>query len=383
MKRFLFIGHDATRSGAPFVLLHLLRWIKVNRPDCECDLLLLAGGELETDYREVANVHVLQPRKSGGIVAKKILALRSRFDDELRLGVSGMPYFRNEYDAVIGNTSVTLRHLGLFKRRGFTTVSWIHELDGALDTLGLATEFNDLAQYVDRFIVGSNAVADMVRRRGISKPVDRIYEFSPPLSGKTSDAVAVRNELGLAAESYIVGACGTIERRKGADLFVRLADRLRSHTDFHFLWIGRANAEQDPLYGEVTEIIDHLQLADRVTVVKATGSTDRYLAALDVFVLTSREDPFPLVCLEAANNGKPVICFAGAGGMPEFVGKDAGAVVTLENVDEMAASLERFYLDPDARKRAGAAAKHKAETDFSAERSCLMIFDLLNDLSHL
>ncbi|MEP6945849.1 MAG: glycosyltransferase family 4 protein [Acidobacteriota bacterium] len=380
MKRFLFIGHEATRSGAPFVLLHLLRWIKKHRPECELDLLLLAGGELEPEYRKVANVQLLKPPKPRNIVAKKILGIRSRFDDELRLGVSGLPLFQNKYDVVIGNTAVTLRHLRLFKRRGFTTAGWMHELDGALESLGLAAEFSDLAQFVDRFIVGSNAVGDMLRRRGISTQVDRIYEFSPPLSEATFDPAAIRAEIGLSAGTFVIGACGTIEYRKGTDLFVRLADRLRSHTDFHFIWVGRSNGEQDPLFAEVAEMIERLQLGDRLTILKAAGSSERYLAAIDLFVLTSREDPFPLVCLDAANLGKPVICFAGAGGMAEFVGNDAGAVVPFGNVDDMAASIERFYLDPYARKRAGDVAKHKAQTDFSAELSCSKLFAVLSGL---
>ena len=39
----------------------------------------------------------------------------------------------------------------------------------------------------------------------------------------------------------------------------------------------------------------------------------------DVFALSSREEPMGLVALEAAMVGKPIVCFAEAGGMPDFV----------------------------------------------------------------
>jgi hypothetical protein len=48
-RGILFVSHDATRSGAPIVLLHFLRWFKKNsnRPFA---VLLQAGGELVDDF---------------------------------------------------------------------------------------------------------------------------------------------------------------------------------------------------------------------------------------------------------------------------------------------------------------------------------------------
>ena len=57
---------------------------------------------------------------------------------------------------------------------------------------------------------------------------------------------------------------------------------------------------------------------------------------MDVFALTSREDPFPLVMLEAAAAGLPLVCFAQGGGTPEFALPDAGYMVTYLDVAEMA-----------------------------------------------
>ena len=62
-----------------------------------------------------------------------------------------------------------------------------------------------------------------------------------------------------------------------------------------------------------------------------------YYSAADIFVLTSREDPFPTVVLEAMMAGTAVVAFDGAGGIPEMLRRFAiGAVVDFPNVDEMA-----------------------------------------------
>ena len=41
--------------------------------------------------------------------------------------------------------------------------------------------------------------------------------------------------------------------------------------------------------------------------------------------MTSREDPFPLVNLEAMTNGVPVICFKDSGGSEELVDSSSGS----------------------------------------------------------
>lgn len=80
------------------------------------------------------------------------------------------------------------------------------------------------------------------------------------------------------------------------------------------------------------------------------------MRAFDIFVLPAREDAYPLAALEAAAAGRPVLCFE-AGGMPEFVGTDAGAVVDFPDVDAMAAVVERLRADPADRRSMGEIAR--------------------------
>lgn len=384
MKRLLFIGHDASRSGAPFVLLYLLQWIKTNHPECELDLLLLSGGELVDEYQKVANVFVLPGFADDSLISKVLSRIRAILSREHRLRIDNIPHFERDYDVIVGNTVVTLRHLAVFKERGFRTVSWLHELDRAVEALGMTADLKLLSPSIDRFIVGSGAVADMLHRFGIDTPVDRIYEFSPRGASTEIDSFEVRSELNVPEGAFVVGACGTIESRKGTDLFVRMAQKvLDARPEIRFLWIARKDAEADPMYHETIESIRELDLTEQIKIVRSAGSPTNYLAALDVFVLTSREDPFPLVCLEAANLGKPVICFAAAGGMPEFVGEDAGTVVPFEDLEAMARSVESFYVDLEKRSAAGQSAKRKAQTDFSTETSCQSIFQVISSVSEL
>ena len=64
-----------------------------------------------------------------------------------------------------------------------------------------------------------------------------------------------------------------------------------------------------------------------------------YFRVYNVFLLTSKEDPFPLVCLEAAALKKPVICFKRSGGMNEFIEQGGGVSVDYGSVEQLAAAI--------------------------------------------
>lgn len=84
-----------------------------------------------------------------------------------------------------------------------------------------------------------------------------------------------------------------------------------------------------------------------------------YFSEFALFALMSREDPYPLVCLEAASLAKPIICFDQAGGEPEFVEDDCGFVVPYLNLDAMADKILLLIKSPDLRDKMGIQAKQK------------------------
>jgi glycosyltransferase involved in cell wall biosynthesis len=88
---------------------------------------------------------------------------------------------------------------------------------------------------------------------------------------------------------------------------------------------------------------------------------------MDVFALPSREDPFPLVMLEAATHGLPTVCFAQAGGAPEFVGADAGVVVPYLDVDAFAAACAALRDDPARRTALGLEARRRVGAEHGVE----------------
>jgi glycosyltransferase involved in cell wall biosynthesis len=105
-----------------------------------------------------------------------------------------------------------------------------------------------------------------------------------------------------------------------------------------------------------------------------------FMIAADVFLLPSREDPFPLVCLESADCGVPTICFAEAGGMPDFVGSDCGVVVSHLDVQQMAAELGLLLNDETRTRRLGEQAREKVRSQFDVSVKGQDIYDILRNV---
>jgi glycosyltransferase involved in cell wall biosynthesis len=155
---------------------------------------------------------------------------------------------------------------------------------------------------------------------------------------------------------FIAGS-GTLNWIKGPDLFLQLARTLRQRRpDVYFVWVGGGPSSD---VAQFEHDVRQAKLEDRV---RLTGSVSRpadYLGAANIFVLTSRQDSYAIVCLEAAALGKPIICFADAGGMPEFVEEDCGFVVPYLDIVAMADRAISLLDSPECRLTMGAAVQRK------------------------
>src|SRR5262249_20786738 len=132
--------------------------------------------------------------------------------------------------------------------------------------------------------------------------------------------------------------------------------------DLHFYWIGEFDPdEKDPRGGTWADRLRAVEdtANSNVSFLGLTHDSRPFLRAGDVFVLPSREDPFPLVVLEAAQCGLPIVSFTAPGDVPAFVESDAGCVVPSIDVDAMARQVIAL-VDDDRRRRAlGARARDK------------------------
>jgi glycosyltransferase involved in cell wall biosynthesis len=381
-KKILFIGHDASRTGAPLLLLQFLKWLRRNSK-IDFEILLRGSGELIDEYRAVARTHLLHPEilpfpTSRISQLRATLGFPSKLHDALRRS-----FPKRDFPVVYSNTITNGSLISYFGAASHRIICHVHEMRVLVESVGGADARRSVGE-VDLFVAASSAVKDDLKAV-LAVPehkIEVVHAFSWPAEPGTGSGAnsreETRAELGINASDVVIGMCGITNWGKGADLFPLLARNVRrcaSGVAFRFMWVGAQPGSIELLH--LLRDTDHLQLNDVISYVPAGPYSRRYLAAMDVFALTSREDSFPLVMLEAASLGIPVLCFEHSGGGPEFVGQDAGVVVPYMDLDSFAEAAIHLGRDVDARRRYGERARAKALGEFSIDRQAPKLAALL------
>jgi len=194
--------------------------------------------------------------------------------------------------------------------------------------------------------------------------------------GKSSPSGDLRPNKG--AEYYMtVGTVGRITSIKGTDLFLQLAASLVQKTEIPLKFLIVASTADREYYRIFQTLVDELRLRNHIILVEDVEDVVPYYSLMDIFVSTAREDPFPLVILEAMASHLPVVAFS-VGGIPEAVTAESALLVDDLNVASMVAGILRLIKDPDQRKAMGKAGRRHVEREFDISKNIEKIQNIIN-----
>jgi len=116
---------------------------------------------------------------------------------------------------------------------------------------------------------------------------------------------------------------------------------------------------------DIESMVSSLGLRDAVEMTGKRSDIPQLLAGMDIFVLPSRREGFPVSIIEAMAGGRAVVA-TDVGGVREILEDGAdGIVVPPEDDASLASAILGLVRDPNGRARLGDNARQKAARDFS------------------
>jgi glycosyltransferase involved in cell wall biosynthesis len=379
----LFLSHDASRTGAPIMLLNFLRWLRQNR-DIQFRILVGKSGSLLADFEAIAPVDSFEPDHAFWYKSLRRLKCHGQFLSKHR-GRLRESLLNKNIHLVYANSLASAQMIEFVSFLDCPVICHVHEPNMSIRELGIHV-LNLVKRRTSIYIAVSQSVKKCLVEN-CKIPERQIHLILGCAEVSEQPAITdpyrdVRRELGISSQAKIVSACGSIEFRKGTDLFLQIAYYVsKKYNDFtvHFVWIGGGYA----LVSRMRKQAARLGLKNRVHFVGETSSVAPYLEASDVFLLTSRDESLSLVMLEAASCKKPIICFDQSGHPPEFVEQDAGFVVPDFDTTKMGDRLIELLANPGLCRRLGMAAKHKVTTRYDFGVSAWKIAEIIKDTIQL
>ena len=149
------------------------------------------------------------------------------------------------------------------------------------------------------------------------------------------------------ADTKRIGFCSRLESRKGVDKFIELADRFRDS--------GITFEIYGPDGGELQLLRREIEARNLVGILEYKGSlpaesVQKVLSQLDLLVLPSKNEPFPMVILESLAVGTPILVMPSCGIAAQLAKFEPSFVAQSENLEGLVASLNLQLLRQHATK---------------------------------
>lgn len=177
------------------------------------------------------------------------------------------------------------------------------------------------------------------------------------------DRTALKTSAGIGMHKLLVVSIGNLKPQKNAGDFVAAAARIAAKVpEARFVFIG-----DGPQRRALEAKAFALGLEGRLTFLGWRRDAASWLAAADVFALTSLWEGLPRALVEAMLTGLPCVCYATDGVVDVLKDGENGFLVPPGGVDALAERLALLLGDEALRRRLGAAARASIGPEFDID----------------
>jgi glycosyltransferase involved in cell wall biosynthesis len=390
-KEIVFVSHTAGRSGAPLILLGLLKQFRSLSP-VPFQIVLMQDGELRDEFLSLGKVHMWPEndnKKFRNLLAGNPSALFTGLVKRIKK-LAIVKQLRNTKLAVFNTVAPAEVHEQLLSGE-CKFIYYVHELEMAIQKVTDPYKRNIIFGNTDFFLAGSEAVKkNLVKNHLVPGNRIKVIHSSVKELNRSKEQYMpfvfnFKKNYNIPDDAVIIGAAANAEWRKGFDWFMPLTSiyfQMFPDSEVFFVWKGlkesnTAEAEQ--------RAYDHerFENRDRIILLPHDRFSIEQIACFDINLLLSREDPYPLAVLEAASFGIPTIAFDDAGGSPEFIETDCGFTVPYGNLYEMAAKLNALVENKQLRTEMGNNARLKVEQRHNEQHAAKEFAAVIQNFLHV
>ena len=219
----------------------------------------------------------------------------------------------------------------------------------------------------DRIIAVSDGVREsLVRFQGVPESkVQTIYNGIHNNGLRNLEhGWQLKSGLGIAPTDKVVGVIAGLNRQKGHDVLLRAAKAVLSEMpDALFLMVGDGEKKE-----ELQSLAEQLSIQGRIRFLGFRDDVSLLYDIIDVVVLPSLYEGFPLVALEALERGKALVATSVAGTTEIVKHLETGLLVPTNDAIALAKSIVLLLREDRLALRLGASGKAFVQTHFSIER---------------
>jgi glycosyltransferase involved in cell wall biosynthesis len=335
--KILLICHEASYSGAPLVVYNFLRWIQESHvKSIEFEVLFLKDGPLKEKFKDIVKKVYLIRSDLGliGRIKQKINVTKS-IHDKIKSG---------KYNFIYCNSIASFDYsIFLLQNSSTKLILHVHEMEHSfkINSKLFITNKNRVSKFI---CVSEKVSMNLQTTYGIDK--NKIQKITPffdlvGLANLTNNNIKKNSESDK-NKIFNVCASGNLYWAKNPDSFLQVAmlvKKLKPNQKFKFSWIG---AEKGFSLDIFRSNIKKSGLENEIEIIDKTDNPYIYFNSCDIFLLTSIEDSFPLVCLEAGFLAKPIICFENATGITEILKHGGGKIIPFLDNHAMAEAIIEY-----------------------------------------
>jgi len=213
----------------------------------------------------------------------------------------------------------------------------------------------------------SDDVAMAIRRWG-TVPPSRVgvvpNGIDTDIYGDRSRRDKLRESLGIGVGAMVLGSVGRLTEVKRQDLLLRAVATLAgSFPELRLLLVG-----DGPERARLEEFAVTLGVAERTVFAGYQAHPEQYLAAMDLFALTSRHEALPLALLEAWASELPVVASA-VGGIPKMVEQgETGLLFPSGDCEGLVDALRTVLSNQKLARKLASAGAAEVQAKYSLQR---------------